>query len=103
MNDNVKSRNLNRAFILVLDGFGIGPAPDADKFNDEGSDTLGHLAAARLVPALWMVGLWLLVLTPIASLAPRNVIYVSTLSKVFAPACSCLGYSSTVNSGAGAR
>lgn len=34
-----------RAFILVLDSFGIGAAPDADKFGDVGSDTLGHIAA----------------------------------------------------------
>lgn len=34
-----------RAFILVLDSFGIGAAPDADKFGDVGSDTLGNIAA----------------------------------------------------------
>lgn len=34
-----------RAFILVLDSFGIGAAPDADKFGDVGADTLGHIAA----------------------------------------------------------
>lgn len=33
-----------RAFILVLDSFGIGAAPDADSFGDEGSDTFGHIA-----------------------------------------------------------
>lgn len=33
-----------RAFIFVLDSFGIGAAPDADKFGDEGSDTFGHIA-----------------------------------------------------------
>lgn len=35
---------MKRAFILVLDSFGIGAAPDADKFGDVGSDTLGHIA-----------------------------------------------------------
>lgn len=35
-----------RAFILVMDSFGIGAAPDADKFGDAGSDTLGHIAEA---------------------------------------------------------
>ncbi|WP_316858816.1 phosphopentomutase [uncultured Cohaesibacter sp.] len=39
-----------RAFLLVLDSFGIGNAPDADKFgkpvSDKGSDTLGHIAEA---------------------------------------------------------
>lgn len=33
-----------RAFILVLDSFGIGAAPDADKFGDAGADTFGHIA-----------------------------------------------------------
>lgn len=33
-----------RAFILVLDSFGIGATPDADKFGDVGSDTFGHIA-----------------------------------------------------------
>lgn len=35
-----------RAFLIVLDSFGIGGAPDAAAFGDEGSDTLGHIAAA---------------------------------------------------------
>jgi phosphopentomutase len=33
-----------RIFLIVLDSVGIGEAPDADKFNDLGSDTLGHIA-----------------------------------------------------------
>ncbi|KQV44314.1 MULTISPECIES: phosphopentomutase [unclassified Rhizobium] len=33
-----------RAFLFVLDSFGIGNAPDAAVFGDEGSDTLGHIA-----------------------------------------------------------
>ncbi len=33
-----------RAFILVLDSFGIGATPDADKFGDVGADTFGHIA-----------------------------------------------------------
>jgi phosphopentomutase len=35
---------MKRAFILVLDSFGIGVTADADKFGDAGSDTLGHIA-----------------------------------------------------------
>ena len=35
-----------RAVILVLDGVGIGAAPDAAQYGDEGSDTLGNLARA---------------------------------------------------------
>ena len=33
-----------RAFILVLDSFGIGATPDAENFGDTGADTLGHIA-----------------------------------------------------------
>lgn len=35
-----------RAFLFVLDSFGIGGAPDAASFGDQGSDTLGHIASA---------------------------------------------------------
>ncbi len=31
---------------MVLDSFGIGGAPDAERFGDLGSDTLGHIAEA---------------------------------------------------------
>lgn len=33
-----------RAFLLILDSFGIGGAPDADKYGDKGSNTLGNIA-----------------------------------------------------------
>jgi phosphopentomutase len=36
-----------RAIILVLDGVGVGAAPDAKDYGDAGSDTLGNLARAR--------------------------------------------------------
>jgi len=35
-----------RAFLFVLDSFGIGHAPDAARFGDEGSNTFGHIEAA---------------------------------------------------------
>ncbi|WP_306026801.1 phosphopentomutase [Stappia sp. MMSF_3263] len=35
-----------RAILCVLDSFGIGGAPDAARFGDEGSNTLGHIASA---------------------------------------------------------
>ena len=37
---------MKRAFLLVMDSFGIGGAEDARAFGDAGSDTLGHIAAA---------------------------------------------------------
>ncbi|TFB23912.1 phosphopentomutase [Filobacillus milosensis] len=33
-----------RVFLIVMDSVGIGEAPDAKDFNDEGADTLGHIA-----------------------------------------------------------
>ncbi|HVE79422.1 MAG TPA: phosphopentomutase [Gemmatimonadaceae bacterium] len=35
-----------RAAIIVLDGVGVGAAPDAEAYGDVGSDTLGNLARA---------------------------------------------------------
>ena len=32
-----------RIFLIVMDGLGVGEAKDADKFNDVGSSTLGHI------------------------------------------------------------
>ncbi len=33
-----------RVHLIVMDSVGIGEAPDAELFNDKGSDTLGHIA-----------------------------------------------------------
>lgn len=35
-----------RAFVFVLDSFGIGGAGDADRYGDTGSNTFGHIAEA---------------------------------------------------------
>ena len=37
---------MSRAIVLVMDSFGIGAAPDAERFGDAGADTLGHIAEA---------------------------------------------------------
>ena len=37
---------MSRAFLLVLDSVGIGSAPDAADYGDEGSHTVGHIAEA---------------------------------------------------------
>lgn len=34
---------IKRTIILVLDSFGIGSSADSDKYEDKGSDTLGHI------------------------------------------------------------
>lgn len=36
-----------RAILIVMDSVGIGGAPDAAEFGDEGADTLGHIAEWR--------------------------------------------------------
>lgn len=40
----MKHYTYNRVFLIVLDSVGIGEAPDAERFNDKGADTLGHIA-----------------------------------------------------------
>ncbi|PJG83539.1 phosphopentomutase [Caviibacterium pharyngocola] len=35
---------MKRVFIMMLDSFGIGAAQDAEKFGDQGANTLGHIA-----------------------------------------------------------
>ena len=35
-----------RAVVIIVDGIGVGELPDADKYGDTGSDTLGNLAKA---------------------------------------------------------
>lgn len=49
-----------RAFILVIDGFGIGAMPDCKKFNDLGANTLKNVRAAYdlQLPVLADLGLY---------------------------------------------
>jgi phosphopentomutase len=51
---------MRRAVIIVLDGVGIGAAPDAEVYGDVGSDTLGNLSRALgglALPNLGQAGL----------------------------------------------
>ena len=43
---------MKRALLIVLDSVGIGHAPDAAGFGDEGSDTVGHILETRPSTAL---------------------------------------------------
>jgi len=36
---------MSRAFILLLDSFGLGATPDADKYGDSAANTFGSIAA----------------------------------------------------------
>lgn len=49
----------DRIFIIVLDSVGIGELPDADKYGDAGSNTLGNIAAGvgLRLPQLAALGL----------------------------------------------
>ncbi len=54
--------NHRRAALIVLDGLGIGAAPDAAEWGDQGSDTLGNVARAAgglSLPNLERMGLGL--------------------------------------------
>ena len=51
---------INRVNIIVLDSFGIGEAPDADKYGDVGSDTLGGIYRTTTlnIPNMKKLGLY---------------------------------------------
>lgn len=53
------SKKFNRICLVVLDSVGIGEMPDAEKWGDSGSDTIGHVLATRQVslPNLQKLGL----------------------------------------------
>jgi phosphopentomutase len=60
-----------RAAIIVLDGLGIGPAPDTDAYGDGGSNTLGNVARSvggLALPHLEALGLGSC--APLAGVAP---------------------------------
>ena len=61
-----------RVLIVVCDSFGVGDAPDAAAYGDEGSDTLGNCSRAAggiHAPNFERLGLGLL--TAIEGMAPR--------------------------------
>jgi phosphopentomutase len=61
-----------RILLLVCDSFGVGEAPDAEKYGDAGADTIGNTARAvggLRAPNLAALGLGLLTETP--GLEPR--------------------------------
>ena len=73
----------NRVFLIVLDSFGIGGAPDAERFNDEGSNTLAAVLSYsdRPFPNLEKMGL----LSIDGENDPRITGYLSKQSTVFSP------------------
>lgn len=57
---------MKRVFLIVLDSFGIGHAPDADRFGDAGSDTLRAVYQSEgfSVPNMEKLGLYHIEETP---------------------------------------
>lgn len=66
------STTFNRILVIVLDGAGIGATPDAPEWDDEGSDTFGHILESRPVrlPNLQRYGLGNI--RPLKDLAPLD-------------------------------
>lgn len=56
----MKKNSIKRVFLVVLDSFGIGAAPDAETFGDLGSDTLGSIVKSKSfhAPNLIRLGLF---------------------------------------------
>lgn len=52
-------KKFRRLLILVLDSVGVAEMPDAARFGDERSDTLGHVAESRplKIPNLQRLGI----------------------------------------------
>ncbi len=51
---------MSRVFVLMMDSFGVGGAPDASDYGDDGADTFGHIADAYpdlKIPNLIKLGL----------------------------------------------
>ena len=51
---------MRRVFIIVLDSFGVGEMPDAKKYRDEGSNTIGSVSSSKffLAPTLQSFGIF---------------------------------------------
>jgi phosphopentomutase len=61
-----------RALVLVLDSVGIGGAPDAAEYGDEGANTLGHILERK--PELQLPNLESLGLREVLSLVGRDAV-----------------------------
>ena len=60
-----------RIFTIVIDSLGVGAEPDAAQYDDEGSDTLGHISEQKPdlhIPHLQQLGI--ANLHPLAHIAP---------------------------------
>jgi phosphopentomutase len=64
----------SRVIVIVLDGVGIGELPDAGAYGDEGSNTLGNIAARvpLRIPTLRSLGLGQVVALDICAPSPQR-------------------------------
>ncbi|MBZ5494828.1 MAG: phosphopentomutase [Acidobacteriia bacterium] len=63
-------RKFQRIILAVLDGVGIGAMPDAERWGDAGSDTLGHVISAEEPRLPHLVELGLAAIRPFTTLQP---------------------------------
>jgi phosphopentomutase len=61
---------VDHVLLLVCDSFGVGEAPDAADYGDQGSNTLGHVAAVGGLEAPNLAALGLGAVTEIRGIAP---------------------------------
>ena len=61
-----------RVILIVIDSLGVGEAPDANQYGDEGSDTLGNLSRARQLHLANFVELGLANIEPLAGIEPSS-------------------------------
>lgn len=68
-----------RIFLLVFDSFGIGEAPDANKYHDEGSNTFRSVASSEYchIPTLTRLGL-----TNIDGVEGDNKEYIAKIARL---------------------
>ena len=68
-----------RVFLLVLDSFGIGESPDAEKYGDAGSHTYNSVTSNKLckIPTLTKLGL-----TNIDGLVPKTDKFISKIVRL---------------------
>ncbi len=67
------AERFRRVVWIVLDSAGVGEMPDAAAYGDAGSDTLGHIAAARPMNLPTLARLGLGNIRPLAGIAPAEV------------------------------
>ena len=82
-------KTTSRALLIVLDSVGMGHAPDAAAYGDEGADTVGHIVAQRALhlPTLERMGF---------SLARRLAADEAVTEK---PEIGCVGVMTELSSG----